>query len=216
MSNTPRQSRHALGLPAGSIRALLTVAVLGLSWLLVLFVPKATDSGKEVFQVPMIFIYLQFLLVLILAHYFTAEFTPAQEGGPVTMLGLPQGTIRILILIGYGGLIYYLWHQRNDMEYDFKPTGDPILMVGLMFAGFVIGHYFTLLALWWMRPIGEIPAYILDIQAWFAILAMLGLLIVFLVHVVINPGVPPDQRLTTGGFEAGLAAIVGFYFGARS
>lgn len=217
-TSPPGRMRTALNLPSGSIRAVLSLAVLGISWLLVLFAPRILQKDGEVFQVPMVFVYLQFLMVLILGHYFTSRMTPNQETGrsSAAALWLPRGSVRFLILLAYGGLAYYLYRQGRDFTYEFDVTGNQILLISLMFGGFILGHYFTLVALWWLRPYGEIPGYILDIQAWLAILAMVGLLIVFLVHVVINPGVSPENRLNTAIIEPILAAIVGFYFGARS
>src|SRR4051812_32540137 len=64
----PVQTRHALGLPAGSVRALLAFGILGLSWLLVWRYSTASDT-----KLPLEFIYLQYLGVLILAHFFAAH-----------------------------------------------------------------------------------------------------------------------------------------------
>src|SRR5579885_1827161 len=52
--------RHALGLPAGSVRALLGFMVMGLVWTLMLL-------GKEV---PL---YLQYLMFMILGHYYAVR-----------------------------------------------------------------------------------------------------------------------------------------------
>ena len=53
-------------------------------------------------------------------------------------------------------------------------------------------------------------------QAWFAILALLGLMVLALVHLSINPSLPPGIKLDMPTLEACLGAVVGFYFGARS
>ena len=62
----PGYQRHALGLPAGSIRAMLALGILGLLWLLVL---RYDDNHK----LPVEFVYLQFLMLLMLASYLTAH-----------------------------------------------------------------------------------------------------------------------------------------------
>jgi len=64
-ADSPPQRRHALGLPAGSIRALLGLGVLGMLWLL------ALTSRSH--QLPEVFTYLMLLMILILAHYFAAH-----------------------------------------------------------------------------------------------------------------------------------------------
>src|SRR5256885_5371954 len=57
--------RHPLALPAGSIRALLAFAVLGMMCTIVL----TTKEGP----LPLFFVYLTYLVILILAHYFAAH-----------------------------------------------------------------------------------------------------------------------------------------------
>jgi hypothetical protein len=150
-----RKRRHAFNLPAGSVRAILTLSILGISWLLVLFA-REKEAGETVRHVPLVFIYLQLLMILILGHYFTARHTPLPEGES-SALGLPTGTVRILILLAYGGLAYYLYTQGRNLTYDFQMTGNEILFVGLMFLGFILGHYFTRIAMWFVGPDGEIP-----------------------------------------------------------
>src|SRR5262249_9990285 len=61
----PRPERHALGLAAGSVRALLALGVLTLLWVVVL-----SNYGG---QLKPIYVYLQYLFVLILAHFFAAH-----------------------------------------------------------------------------------------------------------------------------------------------
>src|SRR5579872_4816015 len=64
--------RHALGLPAGSVRAILAFAVLAMLWVLAL---RPLIGGQSVadFKLPLEFVYLQILMVLILAHFFAAH-----------------------------------------------------------------------------------------------------------------------------------------------
>src|SRR5262245_49493836 len=79
MSTAPRTadanspSRHALGLPAGSVRALLAFGALIYLWILVLSPGRDGEGPLAAREASQAFIYLQFLMVLILAHYFTAH-----------------------------------------------------------------------------------------------------------------------------------------------
>jgi len=59
------------------------------------------------------------------------------------------------------------------------------------------------------------PAWFQDIQAWLAIIAMLGLGVLLLVHVFINRSVSPEYQIGVR-VDVALATIVSFYFGARS
>src|SRR5262249_46589109 len=81
--------RHALGLPAGSVRALLTSIVFGL--LAAIMIVQGED------RVPTLYTYLWYLLLLIIAHYFAAHGnsirSSSEERSP---LGLPRGFFRFL------------------------------------------------------------------------------------------------------------------------
>src|SRR5437879_6501759 len=99
-------TRHPLGLPAGSIRAMMALGVLGMLWAIVL----ATKDG----HLPLFFVYLLYLLILILAHYFAAHgVSIARVPGERSPLGLPRGSIRFLLLAGIIGLVvWFYYHQQ--------------------------------------------------------------------------------------------------------
>src|SRR5262245_59259456 len=100
--------RHPLGLPAGSVRALLAFMVLGLMWA-VLLAPAVEPVG-----VPL---YLYYLLFLILGHYFAAH--GHSIAGPTTgtksPLYLPRGSVRGLILFGFAGMV--AWHFATGGDF---------------------------------------------------------------------------------------------------
>lgn len=199
--------RHALGLPAGSIRALLALSIMALLWLLALTGPH---EGK---QLPYTFIYLQILMVLILAHYFGAHGTTIR--GPGTQkspLGLPRGSVRLILLAGYAGLAYYLYKSRPDFQMPQK--GDFVIMVALLLSGFFVGHYLTALVRMFSGP--QLPFGFQDFQAWLALLAVCGLGVLVIIHLFINPSVSPENVIPSIHLDMVLAAIVGFYFGSRS
>jgi hypothetical protein len=205
--------RHALGLPAGSVRSLLALGVLGLMWALVLrFDNRDTPIAQRVLPLP--FIYLQFLMVLILGHFFSAH---GKTIGAVVSrrspLGLPRGTVRLLLLAGYLGLAAYLYHTQPSFE--FPQSGGPfILLVGLIVTGYILGH----LSSGFMRIVGrgQLPDWFQDFEAWVALIAMFGMGVLLIVFLVINPSVSEQFKLDMPTTQAWLAAVVGFYFGARS
>ena len=110
--------RHALGLPAGSVRALLALAVLGMLWLLALRpLPGQAEAASEI-KLPTVFMDLQILMVLILAHFFAAHGNSIRAGGAGrSPLGLPRGSVRFLLLAGYLGLAAFLYHTQPKFEY---------------------------------------------------------------------------------------------------
>lgn len=128
--------RRVLGLPAGSIRALLTLMTVG-------FIIAQTVHGRRVSL-------LWFeSLIIVLAHYFahrrfvalsptliqklTAEDLIEDEPHP---LYLPRHTLRTLIVVAFGALAIYLGCVGRLRD----PVGVPVLVsVGSYFLGIVFG-----------------------------------------------------------------------------
>jgi hypothetical protein len=204
--------RHALGLPAGSIRALLAFGVLAYLWLLAL---RPLYEGKPPAEVklPLAFVYLQILMVLVLASFFAAH--GGTIGSPISKrspLGLPRGTIRGLLLLGYLGLAAFLYHTQPDFEVE--PKRDLLLLVLLVLTAFFVGHVLTAV----VRGLsgGVLPFWFQDVQAWVALLALFCLGVILVIQLFINTSLPLEQKLDLPVLESVLAALVGFYFGARS
>jgi hypothetical protein len=208
----PRLQRHALGLPAGSIRALLALGVLGYLWLLVL---RPGEEGRPLLDAnaSLAFIYLQFLMVLILAHFFTAHGkTIGSHVSTRSPLGLPGGTVRLILLAGYLGLAVYLY--QTQPAFQAPETGPVILLLLVLVSAFFFGHLLTALVRFLSR--GVLPPWFQDIQAWFALIALFLLGAIVLIRFVINTSVPLESRVGLAHIEVALAGFVGFYFGARS
>ena len=86
---------------------------------------------------------------------------------------------------------------------------------GLMFAAFGVSVSVVGRMLGWQNGM---PAWYQDLQAWIALLAMLGLGVAIIIHFVINPSLEEKQEsiIKLPALEQYLSAVVGFYFGARS
>jgi hypothetical protein len=203
----PGYQRHALGLPAGSIRAILALGILGLLWL---FVWQYNEAQKP----PLEFIYLEFLMLLILASYFTAHGkTIGPQVSTRSPLGLPSGVVRVLLIAGYMGLAGYMWYY-NRYEFDQPITAPPIILVPLLLLStFFLGHILTGIVRWLSGAV--IPPWYQDIQAWVAIIALFLMAGLAMFHLFIRPTLTTPYEIPVA-VEATLAAIVGFYFGARS
>src|ERR1700686_3659865 len=86
--------RHALKLPAGSVRAIHVLAIVGLICAIILIPGSHTIPP-----------YLTWLLFLMVGHYFTAHgitIATRDEEAP-SPLYLPGGTVRVLILLALIG-----------------------------------------------------------------------------------------------------------------
>lgn len=214
MSNLPAlpPPRHALGLPAGSVRALLALSVLGLLWLLALQPLPGHGQPLGDLKLPTVFMDLQILMVLILAHFFAAHGhsirTNAAQRSP---LGLPRGSVRFLLLAGYLGLAVFLYRTQPKFEY---PSSSAVILLLVLVSGFFLGHVLT--GAVGALSHGVLPYWFQDVQAWVALLAILCLGVLLIILLFINPSLSLGQEINSPLLEAILAALVGFYFGARS
>ncbi len=213
MDPLPPRPRQALGLPAGSVRALLGLSVLGLMWLLLTMrlLPDQTEPAARA-KLSAEFVYLQLLMILILVHFFTAHGSSIRPGpGDRSPLGLPRGSVRFVLLAGYLGLAYYMWHHQ--LKFDYPLQSNFLLEVALLLTAFFVGHVITGLV---RGATGAIPPAFQDIEAWVALMALIVLGILVVIQVFINPGLSLGDQIEPALVEGILAALVGFYFGARS
>jgi hypothetical protein len=204
--------RHALGLPAGSIRALLALGVLGLLWLLALRPLQGEPGAPYEIKLPTAFMDLQILMVLILANFFAAHgHTIRTVNDRRSPLGLPRGSVRFVLLAGYLGLAVFLYHKQPHFEY---PSTSAIVLLLILISGFFLGHVLTGM----VRAVsgGFLPFWFQDIEAWIALLSIGSLGVLLMILLFINPTLPLEGQIDPHIVEAVLAALVGFYFGARS
>jgi hypothetical protein len=210
--------RHALGLPAGSVRAILALIVVGLLCVLILV---SSRRGQPI-PIPA---YLLYLLFMIIGHFFAAHGVSISRTGMVQPppLHLPRGSIRLLLMLMLGGTVgWKLYSDPEGLEAQLRATfdsfrdkdGQPVspiilLMPVVLLAGFFLGVIVHLL-------VGRenTPYWFEDFEAWVALLAVLGLAIEAIIHLVINPTL--ETPLDAVGLQVFIAGFIAFYFGARS
>jgi hypothetical protein len=201
--------RHALGLPAGSVRALLAVMIFVTMWGLLIVRPY-----KEVPD------YLRDLLFIIMGHYFAArrKSGPAEEPGPPPLY-LPRGSIRLFLVIGSIAVAVLLFRRGRLTALDDNPGVVTLLLVGGFLAGVALNTLAT-----WLRDRGHYtPRIVEDLRALISMAAAGILVILVWNHIVvlfpansIDELISPRVHLGHLGVEHILAAVVGFYFGSRS
>jgi hypothetical protein len=196
--------RHPLGLPQGSVRAVLSLTIVGLFWLLLLL-----PADKDV-QIPL---YLYFLLGLVLLFFGSHGRSIAPEGtSHRSPLGLPRGSIRGIIILGTVAVVG--WCIRSDPDTliaQLTPSAQqlpqwPYLLIVLV-GGFFVGWLIRLgpwKNLYWFQ----------DIQAWISLVAMILLGAEIMLRLFVRPNM--DQEFDLPLFEKILVGIVAFYFGVRS
>jgi hypothetical protein len=183
---------NALGMPAGSIRALLALIVFGGIWY---WMGRSPDRPIPQF--------MRDLLFVILGHYFAARQAAKSDGGP-SPLWLPKGTIRLTLVGGFVvvAVIIARGHglRANDAWVTLTLVGG--FMLGVLTATLLRGR--------------RIPRVVEDARALVSLAAGVAL-----VGLVLGAWqVPADwnvqQYLVTIRPEEVLAAVVGFYFGSKS
>ena len=208
--------RHPLGLPAGSVRAILILTIVGLIWLLTLM-PRD--------KVPTVPLYLYYVLFLCLGSFFSAHgHSIAGAGllGTRSPLYLPRGTLRALIVLGFLAILGWKYYTTRDWnavlgdlklpEIEPKDAVLPVVLLGAFFAGVILSRIFG-------RSRGEVriaPPWFQDILAWLALIDTLLLGVAVIVYAVINPGLSPERRIEWPPYEMFLGAVTCLYFGARS
>lgn len=194
--------RHALGLPAGSVRATHLLIVVAL-FCAILLIP-----ARRTLPIPPFLVYLLFLM---LGHYFAHRSAAGADERPP--LHLPRGSIRFLVLVALVGTIgWCLYSDPDKLQEQFneslkalqqQPT-MPLWVLGGFVVGVVVG---TLLG-------AERPVALQDMQAWLSILSAVGLSVAVILHLIVIPSLEENVPFET--FEAILAGVVAFYYGERS
>lgn len=203
-----RVPRQPLGLPAGSVRALLTLLIVGLIWALMLL-----PDEKDI-HIP---VYLYYLMFLILGHFFAAHghSIAGPTTGEASPLKLPRGTLRVILILGFLAVLGYRYYVHRDVEALFK-LREPLLQQPylplVIIGGFFLGVFLNRVVI---QSVGITPSF-QDILAWIALLATLGLAAEVVIQLIINPSLDPDQRLHPHSWHVVLSAITSFYFGLRS
>lgn len=201
MSDIPAP-RHALGMPAGSVRAILTLIVVAMICAILLL------PGEK--PIPA---YLIHLLYMMVGHYFATRGHSRSQGAGHPLY-LPPGCVRLIIIVTLALTIG--WRFTNDragLEAQLTASVEsfraqpllPMIVLGGFFAGalvrMVLGRY-------------ERSAWFLSFEAWIALISVLLMCVAVLIHLVIDPNL--SERLHLPDWEAFLAAVVAFYFGERS
>jgi hypothetical protein len=194
--------RPPLGLPTGSVRAILTLLILT-----VVIVETARGHRLEELWSE--------TLLIALAHYFTSRrfigLSPAllqrlENEGEIAVeshpLFLPRFSIRLIIVAAFGGLAYFLYHERGMRQFADVP---PILIT---VAAYLLGIVARGVVSWRIRrrPQGQPFRFWEDLKALAVILAMLGTAIPYFLD---QSALVPEQ------VRSFALAFVLFYFGSR-
>lgn len=190
MSETTFQ--EPLGLPKGSIRAIATLGIAGCSWGLMLTGGPVPD-------------YVQGLLLAIIGYYFgfrqkvcgAGERASDASAGTPEPLGLPGGTIRMMLIAGFGvsALVLHFRGQLGSSAY---------LEFFLILAALIAGYFFSRLL---ADAAGSRAGRLINhIKGLIVLVATVQLAMLLL----------SDGHAEQSHWGLALACIISFYFGSRS
>jgi len=180
-----------LKLPRGSIRALITLALTGILWALMLL-------GREVPPA------LAGVSLIALGHYFGFRSSgPAPEPGKAPLY-LPSGSIRALLVVGFGVVGYFLL-ESGKLDASMKNRNFTLLvLVAGLIVGFVVRkladlftHGKTLPARKWFENVKAVVALVAT--------GVFALCCFF-----------PSEVASQENLALLVAPIVVFYFGSRN
>ena len=179
-----------LNLPRGSIRALITLTLLGVLWAQMLM-------GQQVSVV------YGSLILLILGHYFGSRRPGSSEAQRKSVLGLPRGSIRTIILLGFGLVGFKLWKDGKLTLTVDNVNAIVICLVIAMILGFLIRALADLVSSGKSSP----P------RRWFENLKSALVVVATIVLAIVSfVGQEEEANQKIALFTAPL---VGFYFGSR-
>jgi hypothetical protein len=202
MDHVP-QPRHALGMPSGSVRAILALLVVALVCSMVLM----AHGGDAIPP------YLLYLLFLIVGHFFAA--LGASHGQPHPWpLHMPPGLLRLLIIAALCSAIGWKWVTDPDGLLSKWQASIELLQQQWYLPPLLLGGFFVGVIVRALVGRDHPPPRVQDFEAWLSLVAVTGLCVAGIIHLVINPSL--EQGITLPKWESFLALIVAFYFGARS
>jgi hypothetical protein len=195
--------RPPLGLPPGSIRAIMTMLIVAIFWILLL-VPD-----DQAVRIPL---NMYFLLSLVMVFFVAHGKSIARKDQPhPSPLWLPGGTLRFLIVAGSIAVVAFVAFQHSERFDRLTPNPDQLRNWKYYYAalgvGFVIGYLLHIMPFkraWWFEAF----------QAWVAVIAMAIMFLELVFQVFINVTLPnPIEALA---WHTAVTGIVAFYFGSRS
>lgn len=205
----PEPTRQPLNLPAGSVRSLLVLMIVLTACVIILLAPATNPKPLPP--------YLLYLLLLALGAFFAGHGHSYSRKGSddPSPLHLPRGTIPVLVVAALiATVVYKVTQAREAWDELFQVSIDRIKLEPLLPVIIIGGFFLGLIA----RAIfGRNPRafWAQDLQAWIALVALVLMTVDVLLQLVINVSLR-EVQLDLSKWEAFLAGVVAFYFGARS
>ncbi len=179
-----------LGLPAGSIRAVLALTVFGVAMAVVLLEGPVDDR-------------LWLATTLVLGYYY-ANRQAQSDDDHQRPLGLPRGSVRWILFLAFASTVGFMAYRWREAGVDIvqQEAFFPLLAV----ASFFLGRFFKLLTGLFAKAGGTLSGLFNDMEAVIALACAVSVVAVFVFQVEFD-GVERVKRAT-------LSFLL-FYFGSR-
>lgn len=205
-------TRHPLGLPRGSIRAVLSLLILAQFWILIVAPEPLTGGGPRLIAMPWyLYCLMGLVFVFFASHGGSIAWAEDPEPSP---LYLPGGVLRgFMLLVTIGLLGWQLFTNFEALKFRLTPNPDdtdriPYLLF-ILLAGYGLGWTASRV----FRAL-ELNQYLQDIQASVSLVAIFLLLAVLIASVFVLPTLDRDVNIRF--LEYSVTAVVAWYFGVRS
>jgi hypothetical protein len=197
--------RHPLGLPRGSVRAVLALMILAHFWILI-------AAPERLIPMPWyLYCLMGLVFVFFASHGGSIAWAEDPEPSP---LYLPGGVLRILMLLVTLGLLgWQLYTNPEALKFRLEPSPEdtahlPYLLFTLL-SGYALGWVASRV----FRAL-ELNQYLQDIQASVSLVAIFLLMATFIATVFVLPTL--EQQVPIHYLEYTVTAVVAWYFGVRS
>jgi hypothetical protein len=197
--------RNPLGLPRGSVRAILAIVITLMFWAYLVYTP----ASGTIIKVPS-YMYCLAILVFVFfaAHRSTIGPDAAHAHSP---LYLPRATLRFAILGGTIAItVWQLIVNPDVLLNKLTPTDDqmkgwPYLIFSLI-GGFTVGWLFS-------HGPWKKSAWYQDLQAWLSLVALTFMLVNLFIDLIAKAAAHSSDFLL---WDCVVIAILSLYYGARS
>jgi len=196
--------RQPLGLPEGSVRAVLALQITLSFWMLVIL----PDPAQRTLHIPLnLYFLLAFVFMFFVSYGHSAADTEDPEPSP---LGLPPLLVQIVILFGTAAILWWQYSTNPDrLKARLAPDElkNAYRFGAALLGGFMVGFLIRAIP-------GRNSAIFQFIHAWLSMIAMFMLVVEIVVHAFISPTL--EESLDVATLEMVITAIVACYFGTRS
>ena len=201
------ETRTPLGLPQGSVRAILALLITVSFWLMVLL--PNPENGKPL-HVPLNLYFLLAFPFMFFVSY-GRSMADAEDNEPHP-LGMPPFLVKFIILFGTAGVLGFQYHYNFDqlkarLTPDAETLQNGYRFAAALFGGFMFGYIMRAL------PFRN-SALFQFFHAWLSMIAMILLVIEIVIHAFIQPSM--EGTIDVVAFEIAITAIVATYFATRS